>query len=64
MCEKSVELVPNSIKDGHIKSLSENTIPEPRIEEYEQLNWIVFEIISPLILRNMACIFHTIAYFV
>ena len=50
----------NSIKEGHNKSLLEHTIPQPRVEKYEQLNWSVYETTSTLILGDVACIFREI----
>jgi len=54
--EKSVELIPDYIKEGHIKSLAKNTIPKPRVEKYKEMDWSVFETVSPLILGDVACI--------
>ncbi len=55
--DKSCDLIPNSIREGHIKSLSKNAIPLTRVEKYKQLNWNVYEVESPLILGDVACIF-------
>lgn len=55
--DESNALYPKSIKEGHNKSLAENTIPLPRVKEYEQLDWNIYEVNSPLILGDVACIF-------
>lgn len=57
---KAVEDLPNSIKKGHNQSLLNNTIPLPRVEKYEQLNWSIYETTSTLILGDVACIFREI----
>jgi hypothetical protein len=51
------ENLPESIRKGHIKSLTENTVPLPRVTKYEQLNWNIYKIDSVLILGDTACIF-------
>jgi hypothetical protein len=57
---QAVEDLPNSIKKGHNQSLLDNTIPLPRVEKYEQLNWSIYETTSTLILGDVACIFKEI----
>jgi len=58
--DKSIVSLPRSIKDGHIKSLSENVIPKLRVEKYKHFDWNVFEMESPIILGDVACIFRAI----
>lgn len=52
-----IEDLPESIRKGHNQSLLNNTIPLPRVEKYEQLNWIIYEVTSSLILGDIACVF-------
>lgn len=60
LLNKAVEDLPNSIKKGHNQSLLDNTIPLPRVEKYEQLNWSIYETTSTLILGDVACVFREI----
>jgi len=55
--EGMIQNLPESVKKGHNKSLLENTIPLPRVEKYEQLNWSIYEVTSLLILGDVACVF-------
>jgi len=34
-------VLPNAVKDGHIKSLASHPAPEPRVEKYQSLTWSV-----------------------
>lgn len=45
-------LLPNAVRDGHIKSLAKHPAPETRSEGYQSLNWFVREVAGPLILGD------------
>jgi hypothetical protein len=55
--DESNPLYPQSIKEGHNKSLAENTIPLMRVKKYEQFDWKVYKVTPPLILGDAGCIF-------
>ncbi len=57
---EAVEDLPNSIKKGHNQSLLKNTIPLPRVEKYERLNWSIYETPLTLILGDVVCIFREV----
>lgn len=46
-----------ALKDGHIKALATNPVPEPRVEDYERLDWHVLQSHSPIILGDAGCLF-------
>lgn len=48
---------PNAIKQGHIKGLSQNLIPERRIDAYLMLHWFLIDSKFPLILGDIGCMF-------
>ena len=50
-------LLPNAVRDGHIKSLAKHPAPETRSEGYQSLNWFVREVAEPLILGDIGCLF-------
>jgi hypothetical protein len=50
-------LVPNAVRDGHIRTLAKHPAPEPRSEAYQSLNWCVREVADPLILGDIGCLF-------
>lgn len=58
--DSSNPLLSNSIKEGHIRSLSNHTIPENRVKSLEKLEWNVFTTNAPLILGDVACVFREI----
>lgn len=58
--DSSNPLLSNSVREGHIKSLSNHTIPENRVKSLEKLEWNVFTTNNPLILGDVACIFREI----
>jgi hypothetical protein len=55
--EKSREDLPKWIRTAHIKGLSKGLIPEPRVEEYRQLRWFVYESNESIILGDIGCLF-------
>lgn len=57
--KKSIEKIPESIKDGHLKSLEKSIAPEARIKFYEQMNWFILTSTSPLILGDFGCLAET-----
>jgi hypothetical protein len=52
-----LEKIPVMAKEGHIKTLAKSLIPEPRVEDYRQLNWFVCKSDDPLILGDVGCLF-------
>jgi hypothetical protein len=50
-------LLPNAVKDGHIKTLASHPAPEPRVEKYQSLTWSVRDSVDPLILSDTGCLF-------
>jgi hypothetical protein len=50
-------LLPNAVREGHIKTLAKHPAPEPRSEGYQSLNWFVRELAEPLILGDIGCLF-------
>ena len=54
-----VKMVPNSVRDSHIKALEQSPVPEPRAEDYKKLRWFVCESDEPLILGDCGCLFET-----
>jgi hypothetical protein len=52
-----LERIPAMAKEGHIKALAKSLIPEPRLEDYRQLNWFVCKSDEPLILADVGCLF-------
>jgi Protein of unknown function (DUF4238) len=57
MFDGVLEDLPNSMKKAHNRSLLDNTIPQPRVDKYKQLNWSTYDTTSTLILGDVACIF-------
>lgn len=55
--DESNPLYPQSIREGHNKSLAENTIPLTRVKKYEEFDWFVYNTDSSVILGDEACIF-------
>jgi Protein of unknown function (DUF4238) len=47
----------NELKNGHIRSLSQNLLPAQRIEKYNLLKWFVCDSNIPLILGDVGCLF-------
>lgn len=50
-------LLPNAVREGHIRTLAKHPAPEPRSEAYQSLNWTVRDVADPLILGDIACLF-------
>lgn len=57
--EKTLSIMPTSIKEGHLKGLKKSIAPEARIKFYEQMNWFILTSISPLILGDFGCLVET-----
>lgn len=51
--------LPRMIKEGHIKSLLQEFISNPRVEDYKQLKWIVLFSERSIILGDMGCLSET-----
>lgn len=49
--------LPRMIKDGHIKGLSKDLTPEPRVNDYQLLKWFIYYCEGPIILGDMGCLF-------
>jgi hypothetical protein len=47
----------NELKNGHIRSLSQNLLPAQRIEKYNSLKWFACDSNTPLILGDVGCLF-------
>lgn len=52
-------VIPKAIREGHIKLLTNNPVPEPRVADYKELRWFVCNSDSPVILGDIACVFET-----
>lgn len=52
-----LDKIPVMTKEGHIKTLAKNLIPEPRVEDYRKLHWFVCKSDEPLILGDVGCLF-------
>jgi hypothetical protein len=52
-----LEQIPNIAREGHIKALAKNLVPEPRMEVYRQLHWFVCKSNVPLILGDVGVLF-------
>ena len=52
-------VLPDAVKQGHIKSLARNPVPEPRANDYARLRWYVRHTDRPLVLGDVGCIFET-----
>lgn len=52
-----LEKIPSMTKEAHIKTLAKSLIPEPRVEDYQQLNWFVCKSDEPLIVGDVGCLF-------
>ena len=50
-------LLPNAVRDGHIRTLAKHPTPQPRSEVYQALNWTVRDVADPLILGDIGCLF-------
>jgi hypothetical protein len=48
--------LPKLMKDGHIKALLKGLTPEPRVEDYNQLKWYLYNTDDSLILGDIACL--------
>lgn len=53
------KVLPDAVKQGHIKSLARNPVPEPRARDYGRLRWYVRHTDRPLVLGDVGCIFET-----
>lgn len=51
--------IPEAIKEGHNKFLAQNPIPEPRVEDYTNLNWFMCKSNTSIILGDIGCLFET-----
>lgn len=51
--------IPGAIKEGHNKSLAQNPIPEPRLEDYTNLSWYICKSDTSIILGDVGCLFET-----
>lgn len=52
-----VEQIPDLARKGHIQVLAKNLIPEPRLENYQELSWFVIKADRSLILGDAGCLF-------
>ncbi len=59
MSEELKKTLPTAIKEGHIKALSKELLPEFRVETYRKLKWTVNVSDIPLILGDTGCLFET-----
>lgn len=50
-------LTPTILKEAHIKTLSLNTAPVLRVEQYTNLRWFTYKSSIPLILGDIGCLF-------
>ena len=48
--------LPGVIKEGHNKFLAKDPIPEPRVEDYTNLNWFMCSSNAPIILGDIGCL--------
>jgi hypothetical protein len=55
--QQTLESLPNSIKKGHIQSLTTNTVPSPRVDKFKELEWSILNSASPVILGDVGCVF-------
>ena len=49
--------LPTMGKEGHIKALAKGLVPQPRLEDYQKLNWFVCKSDELLILGDLGCLF-------
>jgi hypothetical protein len=52
-----LENLPAMTKEGHIKTLAKDLVPEPRLEQYRLLHWYLRKTGEPLILGDVGCLF-------
>lgn len=57
MIEHIKNSLPKMVKEAHIRGLSKDLTPEPRVEDYRRLRWFVFCGTGPIILGDMGCLF-------
>lgn len=58
---KNIKVIaPMSIKEGHIKGLSQGLTPELRVKTYSALHWFLIETEMAIILGDIACLFEFI----
>ncbi len=48
--------LPRFMKEGHIKALGQGLTPEPRLEDYKELKWYLYNTNASLILGDIACL--------
>jgi hypothetical protein len=52
-------IIPMALKQGHIKVLAHNPIPEPRAEDYRTLRWFIHKPKNPVIFGDIGVLFET-----
>ena len=51
------DMLPSALKKGHIKALAKTPVPEPRVEDYRSLRWLITKSDKSLILGDFGCLF-------
>jgi hypothetical protein len=59
LTEMMKSMVPKALKQGHIKVLAHNPIPEPRAEDYKTLRWFIHKPQNSVILGDNGVLFET-----
>jgi len=54
------KVTPKATKEGHIKAMAKNIIPEVRTEDYRLLHWFICKSKTPLILGDSGCLFELV----
>ncbi len=52
-----LERLPTLAREGHIKTLAKNLVPEPRLEHYRLLHWYIHKSSEPVIIGDVGCLF-------
>jgi len=53
------KILPQAVKEGHIKALVKDPSPGNRAKEYSRLNWFIRHTEDPMILGDSGCLFET-----